>query len=230
MEQGISFEYQVFGHFDFLGLHVTVTNTIIGTWIVMAILITLAIIVRIKLNSFKEVPTGFQNFIESIVEIMHKFCISAMGEKYSYFGAWFFTVFAFILLSNLAGLLNLRPPTADITTTAALGLSTFLIIHIFGILKSKGQYFKSYFEPLPFLFPLNIIGEFAIPVSLSFRLFGNILGGVIILGLVYELFPLYLRIGLPSVFHFYFDIFAGVLQSYIFCILSMSFIKQKLPG
>jgi F-type H+-transporting ATPase subunit a len=226
----INFDYKVYGYINFFDLFkIHVNDTIINTWIVSAILILFAVIVRVKLNSFKETPTGFQNFIETIVDVMENFCVSVMSEKYSYFGGWFFSVFLFILFSNLMGLFNLRPPTADISTTAALGLSTFFIIHVFGIMKAKGGYFKGYFEPIWFFFPLNIMGELALPISLSFRLFGNLLGGTIIMGLIYGLFPVFLKLGVPAVLHIYFDIFAGILQTYIFVILSMTFIRDKLP-
>jgi len=205
------------------------TETVVDTWIVMAALFIFAIIVRIKLNSFKEVPeTGFQNFIETIVETMDSFVESNMGTNYKYFGNWFFGVFAFILFSNLSGLLGFRAPTADLATTAALALTTFVLIHFMGIFKSKGSYFKGYLEPMPLLLPMNIISELATPVSLSFRLFGNLLGGTIIMGLIYSL-PIYVKLFIPAVLHVYFDVFAGFLQTFIFVMLSMAFIKDKLP-
>jgi F-type H+-transporting ATPase subunit a len=213
----------------FLPGGVEITQTLVSMWIVMGILITFAVIARCKLRSFKPVPAGFQNFVELIVDIFDNFVVSTMGERYSYFANWFFGVFSFILLSNLSGLIILRPPTADLACTAALGLSTFVLIHFFGIAKNFKEYWKSYFQPLPFLFPLNVISELAVPVSLSFRLFGATLGGFILMGLVYNLFPMFLLFGLPAAFHGYFDVFAGCLQAYIFTILSMTFIRGKLP-
>ncbi len=205
------------------------SETIIGTWIIMAGLIIFALIVRHKLNKFEDVPnTGFQNFVETIVEMMDSFVASNMGEKYKYFGNWFFGVFAFILFSNLSGLLGFRAPTADLGTTAALALTTFVLIHFMGIVTGKLGYFKSYFEPIPFLVPLNIISELATPVSLSFRLFGNLLGGTIIMGLVYTI-PMVLRVWVPAFLHIYFDVFAGCLQTFIFVMLSMAFIGDKIP-
>jgi F-type H+-transporting ATPase subunit a len=208
---------------------VVVTETMRNMWIVMGILLVFALVVRIKLRSFKAVPAGFQNFVELIVEMFDNFVVSTMGEKYGYFANWFFGVFAFILLSNLSGLLTLRPPTADIACTAALGVSTFLMIHFFGLAKNLKAYVQSYFQPLAFLFPINLISEVAVPVSLSFRLFGANLGGFILMSLIYNMFPLFLLVGIPSVLHGYFDVFAGALQAYIFTILSMTFIRGKLP-
>lgn len=225
----MDFNNHVLGTFELFGMQFRFTETIRNTWIIMAILIAFAIVVRIKLRKFKDVPeTGFQNFVETIVDVMDSFVAGNMGEKYKYFGNWFFGVFTFILFANLFGLLGFRAPTADLATTACLALTTFFLIHFMGIFTAKGGYFKSYLEPIPFLLPINIISEIATPVSLSFRLFGNILGGSIIMGLVYSL-PPYIKVGIPAVLHVYFDVFAGCLQTFIFVMLSMAFIGDKIP-
>jgi F-type H+-transporting ATPase subunit a len=158
---------------------------------------------------------------------MNNFVTETMTEKYSYFGNWFFGVFCLILVSNLCGLLGFRAPTADLATTACLALSTFFLIHFMGITVQKGNYFKSYIEPIPVMLPMNIISELATPISLSFRLFGNILGGSIIMGMVYSL-PVWCKIAIPGVMHIYFDVFAGCIQTVIFVMLSMTFIKDKI--
>lgn len=224
----MDFNNHIFKTFQIFGTKVYLTETIVNTWIIMAILILFAVIVRIKLNKFQDVPSGFQNFVETIVEFMENFVAGSMGEKYKYFGNWFFGIFAFILFSNLSGLIGLRSPTADLATTAALAIFTFILIHFMGILTQKGGYFKGYLEPIPIMLPMNIISEFATPVSLSFRLFGNILGGTIIMGMIYAL-PFYVKIGIPAVLHVYFDVFSGCLQTVIFVMLSMTFIKDKIP-
>ncbi len=204
---------------------VWITDTLIATWIVGFILIALAIYVNVSVKKYNKIPKGFQNFVEVIVEAMDNFVVSTMDKKYSYLGGWFFGIISFILLANLSGLIGLRPPTADLSVTFALAITTFFLIHFLGITKSKGNYFKGYADPNIFFLPLNIVSEIATPISLSFRLFGNILGGLIIMGMLYEVVPYVL----PAVFHMYFDLFAGTLQSYIFVILSMTFIRSKLP-
>lgn len=236
----MDFGYKVITTINIGSLSIDITQTMMNTWIVMAILIIFALIVRAKLNKFEDIPNSkFQNLIELIVEAMENFTIQNMGEKYKYFGNWFFGVFAFVLLSNFMGLLSFRPPTADLATTLALALSTFTLIHFMGIYVNKGAYFKEYFEPSPILLPLNLIGEIATPISLSLRLFGNILGGTIIMGLVYSalnssnmLLNAILKIvgigAIAPLLHSYFDLFAGFLQTFIFVILSMAFIKNKI--
>jgi F-type H+-transporting ATPase subunit a len=115
-------------------------------------------------------------------------------------------------------------------TTAGFGLATFIILHYMW-LKTRNikGYIKDFMQPNPVFLPINVISELALPLSLSFRLFGNLLGGVILLGMVYGMFPVFLRFGVPVVLHAYLDLFAGSIQAFIFTILSMTFIRSKLP-
>lgn len=215
---------------------VNITQTMMNTWIILIALTIIALILRVKINKFTDVPTTkLQNIVEFIIESMENFTIQNMGEKYKYFGNWFFGVFCFILVSNYIGLLSFRSPTADLGTTLALSLSTFTLIHFMGIKVNGGAYFKGYIEPMPLLLPLNIIGEIATPISLSLRLFGNILGGTIIMGLINSALSkghIILQVigfgAITPVLHAYFDVFAGFLQTFIFVILSMTFIKDKI--
>lgn len=211
------------------GENIIVTETIRNTWIVMLFLFVFGIIVKLALKNFDTTPKGFQNFIESLVSGLNKMVTNVMGDKNKKFAAYFGSVFIFILCANLIGLLGLRPPTADIATTLTLAALTFFLVQFMGI-KSKGflGYIKSFFEPLPALFPLNIIGEVANPISLGFRLFGNILGGLIIMSLYYNLIPIVFRFGIPAALHVYFDLFAGILQTFIFVMLSMTFVSGAM--
>jgi F-type H+-transporting ATPase subunit a len=172
-------------------------------------------------------PNSLQNVVEMLVESMSQFAESNLGKDFSYLGAYFFGAVVFILISNYAGLFALRPPTADLATTFPLALNTFLLIHVLGIAKRKKKYFTEYLHPHFVFLPMHIVSELARPISLSFRLFGNILGGEILLGLVYASLPLIFRFVVPDVLHFYLDIFAGSLQAFIFTVLSMTFIREK---
>lgn len=210
---------------EILGNEIWITETILNTWIIMAILIALAIIARIKLSSFKEIPTGFQNVIESVVEIFDNFVTKNMGKKLSYVGSWFFMVFIFVFSSSLFSTFGLRAPTADFATTFGLAMATFVMMIVLGLRHRKGKYLKSLLEPHFVFFPINLIGELAKPVSLSFRLFGNVLSGTIILTLWYALTPMLLQIGIPAALHTFFDVIIGFLQTYIFVIMSLMYIK-----
>ena len=213
--------------FEWNGTTVYLTQTLVSTWVVMGALILLAIVVRVWLSRFKNVPKGFQNIIETLVELMSGFAKDNMGAELEGLGGYFFSIFGFILLSNYSGLFGLRPPTADLATSAALALMSFFMIHAVGLYKRRGKYFKDLLDPLPLFLPLNIISEVSKPISLAFRLFGNMLCGVIIMGLIYGMLPMALRILIPDILHVYFDIFVGALQAFIFTVLSMTFIAQK---
>ena len=184
------------------GVEVWITETIFNTWLIMLFLIVLAVIARIKLKSFEVIPTGCQNVIESVVEIFDNFAGDALGEKLSYISPWYFMVFVYLLTSCVFSIFGFRAPSADWATTFALALASFSLMLIMGFKHRKGQYLKSFFEPHFIFFPLNLIGELAKPVSLSFRLFGNMLSGTIILTLYYSLTPLLVQIGIPALLHF----------------------------
>lgn len=214
--------------FEWNGIKIYLTSTLIATWVVMAVLILFAVIVRIKLRKFTEVPTSrLQMVVETMVDAMSNFVKSTMGSELAGFDSFFFGIFAFILVANYSGMFGLRPPTADLAVTMALALTVFVLIHATGIRYHKGRYLKTFIEPNPVFLPINLISEIATPISLSFRLFGNIMGGIIIMALIYELLPMVLTFVLPSALHAYFDVFVGALQAYIFTVLSMSFISQK---
>ena len=207
------------------GYEVWITETIFNTWVIMAVLIVLAVVIRIKLRNFETIPEGFQNLVEAAVEMFDNFTIGTLGKKVSYIAPWFFMVFVFILSSCLFSCFGLRAPTADWATTFALALASFVIMIFMGVKHRKGKYLKGFFEPNVIFFPLNLIGEIAKPVSLSFRLFGNMLSGTIILTLYYALTPLFLQIGIPAVLHAFFDVVFGALQTYIFVIISFNYVK-----
>lgn len=214
--------------FEIGGEDIYITQSILSTWIVMGVLILIAIIIRIRLNKFKSIPRGFQNVVEAAVEAIENFTQKTMGKETTFFSGYFLSIFAFIIFSNYSSLIGLRPPTSDLATTLALALMTFVLTHASGLKTKKLKYFKSFIEPIPVFLPINIIGEIAKPVSLAFRLFGNILSGVIIMGLIYTMLPVLLRVILPDFLHFYFDIFVGGLQAFIFTVLSMTYVAQAM--
>jgi len=208
------------------GVEIWITETMRNTWIIAGALIALAIAARLCLKRFQDIPRGFQNVIEALIEMFDGFVRSSAGDRLYFLGYWYFTVFAFILISNLSGMIpGMRPPTADWGNNFAIALVTFGLIQAMGWKFRRGAYLRAIFLEPHFLFsPLNIIGEIARPISLSFRLFGNILAGMVIMNLLYSMAPTFALILIPSALHFYFDIFAGVLQTYIFCVLSLTFV------
>lgn len=207
------------------GVDIWITRTIVNTWIIMLGLVAFAVVVRLMLPRFREVPKGFQNAVEAIVEMFDNFVQSNGGDRLMPMGTWFFTVFVFLFVSNISGVIGLRPPTADWATASALAMATFVLIQAAGLRYRGAGYIKSFFRPHPIFFPLNLLGELAKPVSLSFRLYGNVLSGVILMTLIYSIAPVFLQIGIPVFLHAYFDLIMGALHTYIFCILSLMFIR-----
>jgi F-type H+-transporting ATPase subunit a len=132
-----------------------------------------------------------------------------------------------MLISNWLGIIpHLEEPTKDLNTPLALGLMGFCIAHYAGI-KSKGfkEYSKEYFQPMFFMMPLNVIGELAKIVSISFRLFGNIMGGsIIILVVSYLTYSLLL----PPFLNAFFGLFVGTIQAFVFTMLTVVYISVQL--
>lgn len=217
--------------------NVPIPETVVVTWIIMAVFIITAWLVT---RNFEKIPRGVQNVVEMLVETINKFTAETMGEDKKSFSPYIGTIFLFLVVGNLIGLLGLRPPTSDVNTTFALSMLTFVIIHYNSIKSSGiGGYVKGYFEPFPVLFPINVLGDLATPISLGFRLFGNIIGGFIVMTLLYQALAGFssmmgltsipiLQAIIPVVFHVYFDMFSGILQSFIFVMLSMVFISGAM--
>jgi len=221
----MNFDVRNLGVINLGSIEIWITESIVVAWAIMALLIIFAVVVRVKISKFKEVPTGFQNVVEIMVESFEGLVIRSAGPKLAWIGGWFFTVFAFLLVSNMSGLiLFIRPPTADWPVPLGLALITFFLIQFAGIRYRGWGYIKSLFEPVFVFFPINILGEISKPIALSFRLFGNVLGGMILVSLVYGLAPMVVQLFLPAVLHLYFDIFAGGLQAFIFTVLSLTFV------
>lgn len=214
------FSYELFGQ------TLWITTTHLSMLAVSIGLLILGIFVNRTMKKATEVPSGFQNVIEYGIEFLENLIHSNMKSGDGFLG-YVGTVFLFVLVSNLSGLFGLRPPTADFGTTFAIGLTNFFIIQFTAIRVNKLGYFKSFFEPVFFLFPINVIGELAVPVSMSMRLFANLLGGTIITALWYGLLPMLLHIGIPSFLHAYLDVFSGCIQTYVLCMLTTIYIGDK---
>ena len=222
--------------FKFLGSDVWITTTAVSTCIITIILLVFGIVVGSKFKKANEVPTGIQNFIEMTIEALNGMADSILGENRSRFINYIGTIFMFILVCNLSGFMGMRAPTADYGVTFCLGFFTFVIVQFQGIKNHGFGHFTGLFQPIPVLFPINLIGEFANPISISLRLFANLLSGVIMLGLWYGVYNITMgltpilitQLGLPSFLHAYCDLFSGAIQTYVFCMLTMVYVNDKL--
>ena len=216
------FSYSFFGH------QVWITTTHVCCLIVLLSLMLFGFLAGRKMKHADEVPEGFQNFIELIVELLDGMVDGTMGKNGANFRNYIGTIFIFILVSNLSGLLGLRPPTADYGTTLPLGLMTFTLI-FFNKLKYQkvSGFIKGLCDPWVFWAPINVIGDIAVPISISLRLFANILSGTVMMALIYGLLSK-IAIIWPAALHVYFDMFSGAIQTYVFCMLTMTYISDAM--
>lgn len=202
-------------------------DTLISAWIVSFVLIALAVFVRIVINIR---PGLVQSAVELGAENLNGLLIERIGKKGLKYFPFIATLFLFIITSNWLGILpfDLKPPTADLNTTAGLALLTIFLVQAFGMIeKGPIRYFKRYFEPNPVFFPLNVIEELAKPVSLSIRLFGNIFSKETIIVILSGLVALPLIYPIPILA---LSLLIGAIQAYIFMLLAVFYISMALEG
>lgn len=232
----ILFKIPVFGG-------IPVSETIVNMWIVMAVVVSVCIWLGRGLKIRPE--TKKQIVAEKIVEMLYNLVKNTMGEKCLKYAPYIGTLFAISILGSLLGLVGMRPYTADLSVTLGWALVTFFMVQITSI-RTSGilGWLKGFIEPVPFLLPINLVGEFANPISMSFRHFGNIAAGMIITSLIYSALaalsaallsfipntflksiPIF-QAGVPAILSIYFDLFSSFLQAYIICMLTMVFVKN----
>ena len=217
------FSYELFGQ------TLWITTTHVTIFIVLVALTVLAVIAHHKIKKNPdEVPGLFQNILELLVEKLDGLVSGVMGSHAHRYQNFIGTIFAFILLSNLGGIFGLRPATADFGTTFALGLISFFVIQISAIRAQKWRYITSFAKPYFFLAPSNIIGDVSTPVSLGLRLFANILSGTMIMGLWYGMLGWISLFPLSAFLEAYLDIFSACIQTYVFTMLTMTYIEDKI--
>jgi len=210
---------------NFLGMNIS--TTIVITWGVMAVLIVLAVLFRLfVVPKFQDKPKGLQNVVEAAIELVEKFCKGQMSHASDALACYMFVVVCLLMGSAMVELFGLRPPTADLIMTFSLALVTFFLINYYGIKhKGFGGRIKSMAQPTPMIFPIKILTDIAVPVSLACRLFGNMLGGMIVMDLLKISLGVN-GIGLPALAGLYFNVFHPMIQAYIFVTLSLTFINE----
>jgi F-type H+-transporting ATPase subunit a len=229
----IMFEIPLFGG-------IPVTETVTNTWIIMAVIVLVCIWLT---RDMKKIPKGKQVIAEKLVSMVYNLVETTMGKGYSSFAPYIGALFTLSMLGSFSSLLGMRPLTADLSTTLGWALMTFVLVQGNNIRCNgvKG-WLKGFIEPLPFLLPINLVGEIANPISMSFRHFGNIAAGMVITSLIYgglatasaallSFIPYFshipiLQLGIPAVLSIYFDLFTSFLQAYIICMLTMVFVSS----
>ena len=207
----------------------SVARTTVVTYIMIAVILLLALAFRIfVVPRFKiDEPTGVQNVFEAISEALEKFVTSVVGDKLGDgIVSYMYAVAVFMIGSALTELFGQRAPTSDLLTTFSLALCTFFLINFYGI-KQKGVFgrIKSLASPSPMIFPMKILSDCAVPVSLACRLFGNMLGGLIVMELLRASLGGY-SVGVSSLLGIYFNLAHPLIQTYVFVVLSLTFINE----
>ena len=222
----------------------TITESQINSWLIMLSILGLALYLGHGL-ALNPQPKR-QLLAEWAVEKVEGLVSDNMGERFKQFVPFIAAIMVISAFSSLMSLVGLRPPTADMNVVAGWAIVVFVIITYYKLKGGLFPYVKGFFEPVPVFAPFNIIGELATPVSMSFRHYGNVLSGVVISTLVaFALqglsklvlgwlpgflgnFP-FLQVGLPAILSLYFDIFSGLMQAFIFAMLTMLYIATGFP-
>jgi F-type H+-transporting ATPase subunit a len=207
-------------------------QVLITSWVVLAIIFTLSFVGN---SNLKTIPEGLQNFNEFVTEFVRDLAKTQIGEHdYLSWVPFLGTIFLFIFVSNWSGALlpyhvieipngELAAPTNDINTTVALALLTSISYFYAGISKKGLGYFKRYISPAAFLLPINVLEDFSKPLSLSFRLFGNILADELVVGVLVSLIPLIIPIPVMLL-----GVFTSAIQALVFATLAGAYIGEAI--
>lgn len=200
------------------------SGTILMTWLAMLIVVVFA---GLAVRRLKVVPTGAQNVLEIIISWLENQASQMMGKRSVIYAPLITALFIFLLSSNLLGLIPfLESPTNDLNTTLALALLVVTVVHISGLYFKGSHYIAHFFKPFAPFVIINLIEELAKPITLSFRLFGNILAGEILIIVLLHLVPIWMPI--PSVLWLGFSIFISCVHAVIFTMLSMAYIGNSV--
>ena len=204
------------------------------SWFVIGILLLASLAAT---RNIQRIPKGIQNFMEYALEFIRDLARNQLGEKeYRPWLPFIGTLFLFIFVSNWSGALfpwklihlpegELAAPTNDINTTVALALLTSLAYFYAGFSKRGLGYFKKYIEPTPILLPIAILEDFTKPLSLSFRLFGNILADELVVAVLVLLVPLFVPLPVMAL-----GLFTSAIQALVFATLAAAYIHEAIEG
>ena len=196
---------------------IPVTDSVTTTWVVMGFILLLGWILSKNLS---ERPSKIQAVLESVIDFYENIAVQIMGEEGKQFVPLAVSIGLFILLSNWIEIIpGFNAPTRDLNTTIALAIVAVSSTYVVGIKKKGLRFFKKYIEPSPIFLPINILEELVRPISLSFRLFGNILGEEIVIAILVMIVPLILPIPMILL-----GLFTGLIQAFIFSLLTLLYV------
>ena len=188
-------------------------DTVGMTWLTMAVLI---LFTWLAVRRLTLVPTGSQNFLETVIEYFQDLAKSMLGEEGKKMTPLLFTLFLFLTVSNLWGMIpTLTSPTNDLNTTFGIALISVLGVYVLGVYRKGWGYFKHLAEPMWFMIPMNVLDELIRPLTLALRLFVNILVGEVLLIVLYDLCPWFIPVAWLLM-----SVLIGVIQAFVFTLLS----------
>ena len=201
---------------------VRVNATLFYTWIIMALLALGSWLITRRLSSGTTLSRG-QNLLETIVKLLQDQIEEVSGQDAARYLPFVGTLFIFIATSTLLNIIpGFRAPTGSLSTTTALAICVFVAVPIFGIARRGLRgYARQYLQPSPIMLPFNIIGEFSRTLALAIRLFGNVMSGMMIAGVLVSIAPLFFPIIMDA-----FGLLTGLRQAYIFAVLAMVYIAS----
>lgn len=210
-------------------------STITATWAVLFVILLLIVFGRLF---FKNKKSRIRYVLITATESFMDLCTQTLGDFNFHHFSFMFALFIFILICNTISLVpHLEEPTADLSTTLALGTLSFLYVNYYSI-KAQGikEYSKEFFQPFFVMFPLNVVGKLASIISISFRLFGNLLGGSVINNIYISaigtswIATVINFLGFNILIAFFFTLFAGSIQAFVFAMLSLTYLSLGIQG
>ncbi len=201
---------------------VRLNATIVFTWIVMVLMVLGSWLITRNLTAAPQLSRG-QNLMEVLVSLIRDQIRDVSQQEPGPYLSFIGTIFLFIAVANLLAIVpGYQPPTGSLSTTAALALCVFVAVPLYGIAgQGVVNYLKQYLQPTPLMLPFNIISELSRTVALAIRLFGNIMSGTVIAGIILSVAPLFFPIVLQVL-----GLLTGMVQAYIFAILAMVYIAS----
>ena len=201
--------------------------TLIYTWLVMTLLVLVSGLVTRRLSTGAHI-SRLQNLLEIVVVFIRQQIIAVGHQEPGRYLPFIGTIFLFIAVSNLLSIVpGYQPPTGSLSTTTALAAWVFAAVPFFGIW-SQGvlRYLRNYTQPSVLMLPFNIIGEFSRTLALAVRLFGNVMSGSMIGGILLAVTPLFFPVVMQA-----FGLLIGIIQAYIFAVLATVYITAAAaPG
>lgn len=201
---------------------VTLNLTLVSTWIVMVLMVTVSWLVTRRMTAATRL-TRWQNALEVVVNEIRSQIRGISREEPDRYFPFIATLFLFIAVSNLLTLFPIYyPPTASLSTTAALAICVFVAVPVFGISElGFKSYFKHYLEPTPFMLPFHVLGELSRTLALAVRLFGNVMSGAKVVAILLAVVPLFFPVVLRAL-----GLLTGLIQAYIFAVLAIVYIAS----